>query len=249
MDKDQIFSARIDDLVRRAGNSYLPQLSLFMTMEQSAGLEPRLRAGGLQWGFFGGYEDAERVRLLVGTQTEVFTSDQYELQVVRLTGNLRFAEPNHRDYLGAIMSLGMDRNRFGDVLVTASGCDVLASQEAATLLESASLSVRRVPMDCSVLSLDDWQPPRRQEEAHLHLVQSVRLDAVLAKELSMSRSQATQLIAAGRVQVDHQVTLSAAKECKEGQIVSVKGHGKMRIGSLVGTSKKGKIKLMIYRYQ
>lgn len=196
---------------------------------------------------WGGYEGAERVRLIFSvTEADVIKDDSMAL--LSLRGNKTFLKATHRDYLGALMSFGIKREKFGDIIVREDGADVILDKTAAEYLLGSEIKIRRMPMKLEQLSWEAWETPLPKLE-HLALqVSSERIDGVLAKVFHLSRGLSQELIKKEAVLLNYKIVASPTLALKEGDIVSVKGKGKFKVGPVEGLTKKGKLKQVIYLY-
>ena len=234
--------------IRQVTVEWRDVLTDFFPREQMATQHSALVASGATFRVDGGYEDAERVRLYMTMFDEEPTHADMEIDVVAFRGQTKFINFSHRDCLGALMGLGIERKCIGDIIVRENGFDVLTNTAIDDYLLMADLTLRHVPMRAKRLALEEWPPPVRQLEEQVVQVTQLRLDAVIAKVFNLSRSQAAEYIRSGLVQLDHQVVLDGSRRYAEGQVLTVRGKGKCRVEEVAGLSKKGKIKLRIGKY-
>ena len=146
------------------------------------------------------------------------------------------------------MALGLDREKLGDILILPGKCQVLALTEIVPILLSqwesagrARLKLRQIP-----LSGLEVRPP--EVKVIRDTVAAPRLDAVLAAGFSLSRGKAADLIAAGRVEVNHRECLKGDKTVEKGDVIGCRGLGKCVLADLPGQSRKGRTMVVIERY-
>ena len=174
----------------------------------------------------GGFEGAERKLLcfLASYDDEEFGLPIAVLEVI--PANLRYSEAlTHRDYLGALMNLGIERSCIGDILMKENGCCVFCQEKMADYL-CQELTMVRVSGS----------------------VASPRLDSVIAMVFSSSRTKILPLIEGEKVFIDGKQVTSPAVQLKEGEIVSVRGMGKFRFAGSGGLSKKGRLYVYADKY-
>ncbi len=154
----------------------------------------------------------------------------------------------HRDILGAVLGLGLERDVLGDIFVGEgeSYLVCLASMEQFLAQElnkvaRVGITVCRIPL-CSLP-----QAPLQLREMQVSLA-SLRLDAVLAAAFGYSRSKAATCILSGRVQVDHCECLQLSKTLHEGQLVSLRKGGRFRLMAVEGLSRKGRQRVLLGFY-
>ena len=170
------------------------------------------------------------------------------ITLLEFQGRLDFVSVNHRDFLGAIMSLGLRREKLGDLLVTEKGCALFVQQEVADYILQNELRVKHVPLSVSEKPLDTFIPPEQNtKELHI-MVASMRLDTILAHGLNLSRSKAMDLIQAGKVKVNHSEVFDNDFICRQEDLISCRGFGRIRIGEQSGETKKGKLKVCLIKY-
>ncbi|CAI7808989.1 unnamed protein product [Closterium sp. NIES-54] len=163
-------------------------------------------------------------------------------------GSAASAKRAHGDFLGAVLGTGITRDKVGDViLLEGEGAQVIIAPDLQDFLLSALTAVHRVPVTVQPIALSDLSvsPPRidtlRTVEA------SLRLDAVASAAFRLSRSKFTDLIAKGDVRVNWREAAKSGVVLKSGDVVSVRGKGRCKIGE-VTTTKKGRFAVEITRY-
>ncbi len=170
--------------------------------------------------------------------------------------NHRFAdELTHRDYLGAMMNLGIERECIGDIRIlkgTHAGALIYAGADMAEYIARNLTKVKHTSVDCSCMSLSELKASDitgTQEFEELAVnVASERVDAVIAAVYHVARQKAADVINAERVYINGQVVSSAGKTLKEGDKISVRGTGKFIYDGISGTSKKGRLFADIRKY-
>lgn len=244
---DDLQRRRLLDLIHRAQKNWQAEWSDFIPREEAEDLLTLFAGTDLTVRTWGGWEGAERVRLAFSMLDDL-TNDDFHLALMGLDGPAKFLKADHRDYLGALMSLGFTRDKMGDILVRESGCDFFIDRDLVDYLAVSDLRVRRVPVQIAQRDWQSWIPPEIKTEEQALIVPSLRLDAVLAKSFQLSRRLAADLIDAGLVRVNHTVEYRSHYLLASGDLLAVRGHGRVRIGSTTGATKKGNVKLLIERY-
>ena len=160
----------------------------------------------------------------------------------------RGASLTHRDYLGALMGLGLTREKIGDILLTGQGAQVVVLRETAPILLSQWTQAGKYPVKLAPLPLDQLTPTPGERKQIRATVASPRLDAVVSAGFSIPRSRAADLIRAGRVAVNHRPCDKADKVVAAGDVLTCRGLGKCVLTELGGTSKRGRLILALERY-
>lgn len=195
----------------------------------------------------GGFEGAERKLLcfLASYDDEKFGLPIAVLEVI--PANLRYSEAlTHRDYLGALMNLGIERSCIGDILMKENGCCVFCQEKMADYLCQELTMVRHTSVICR--KADATEPITPKMERVSGSVASPRLDSVIAMVFSSSRTKILPLIEGEKVFIDGKQVTSPAVQLKEGEIVSVRGMGKFRFAGSGGLSKKGRLYVYADKY-
>jgi len=173
--------------------------------------------------------------------------EEFPFSCVRIAWNARFGSPGHRDLLGSVMALGFERERIGDIVLCGECAYLFAEPEIAEYVVSSLEKAGRVSVRCSFVDgAPDLPPP--QGRMVRETVPSLRLDAVLAAGLDLSRSQASELILSRKVYLNHVETARTDAAVQEGDIVSVRGTGRIRLVQVQGTTRKGRLGISIFRY-
>ena len=226
MDTNEATLRHLLDLCRRSEKTGTWQYSAFLTPAEQDDLLSSREAAGFSFLLAGGYENAERKILAAGKEEESGPPDP-PIRVIKVVPKSeKFAEElTHRDYLGAILGLGIERSLIGDILVRDRRAWFFCLSSAADMLASSLTQVRRTTVTASVVSSDVPELQPRYEPIRVN-VASERLDAVAAAFAGLSRGQADKLFPAGKVFVNGRMTMDRSTRLKEGDILSVRGTGK-----------------------
>lgn len=190
--------------------------------------------------FCGGDKDCERTAaffLPEWMEEDGFDPADY-LSAMKITAY--FGEPGHRDYMGAILGMGIGREWLGDIRVEGSTAWVFCMPSVLRHLLSIE-QVGRVSVKAEELPLSHVPAPKREVNSLSFSVMSLRLDAVLAGMFHLSRTEAAKQIAAGAVSLNYLECLKADQSVREGDVISLRGSGKGSVTGLGGTSRKGRL--------
>ncbi len=197
---------------------------------------------------FGGYELAERQIAVFRPEAPVFYAD-YPVKCLKITPlNAKFAEDlNHRDYLGAVLNLGIDRACLGDILVEEDAAYLFCLERMADFIRDNLIRIRHTSVYVEQVEAENFHYEPKYKEVS-GTVASVRLDKLLALAFNASRSSLTGLIEGGKVFVNGKLVTSNGYEPKEGDLISVRGMGRFRFQGTGGQSKKGREYVTLWRY-
>lgn len=195
----------------------------------------------------GGYEGAERVKLCF-IRNDYEGSVDFGLTACRITWDARYRLLGHRDVLGALMSLGIDRGRFGDIIMHEDGAVILVDTKLLPYLQQNLGKIAMVSVTISEVPVASI-PPRREKIKEIKTtVASLRLDAVVSSGFGISRTKAAEAIKGERVQVNWQPAKGASQEVGAGAVISLRGKGRMELAEVTGTSRKGRTGVLLRRY-
>lgn len=199
---------------------------------------------------FGGYDDAERKMLVYLPEyldEDHLCGEDSPLVCLRAT----FYEgdtPTHRDFLGALIGAGIARETIGDICVGKGSCDFFVTAEIARYVAQNFLSAGRTKLRLTQISLAEVAVPEPEVKEIRDTLASLRLDSVIAAGFRVGRSAAADYVTAGRVAIDGLPCEKPDKAVAEGAKISVRGLGKILLKSVGGTTKKGRISVIIDRY-
>jgi len=232
---------RLEDLAERCERSCSVTMTGF--------LSPAERVFAESWAkrsldcsviFTGGDAECERVVaffLPYYMEAESFSPEEY-IKAIHLTAY--FGSPGHRDYMGALLGMGIGREWLGDIRVIENEAYIFCLQSVHRHLLSID-KVGRVGVKARDIELAAVPLPVRQVKKLSFSVMSMRLDAVTAGMFSLSRTECAKQIALGNVSLNHVQCLKTDSGVKEGDIISLRGSGKGSITGTGGTSRKGRL--------
>lgn len=246
--EDRLLLARVWDKYEQTERKNIPSATVFLSPRERQLAQAMLNAAGVRSGYLfdGGYEGAERtVLLFLPGWAEEPAGDE----LVFLRASFHGGEGlTHRDILGSLMGLGVARERVGDILVGEHSADIVASPSLRDFFLREWAQAGRVRLTVAEIGREDLLVPVLQVKNIRDTVSSLRLDAVLSSAFSMSRGRAAELIAAGRVSLDHVPCVKGDKLVSEGSVLSVRGLGRAKLTEVGGLSRKGRTGITIERY-
>ncbi len=193
---------------------------------------------------WGGSEDAERV--ILGFFPDFLTPDVQDFPVTPLkisnVGGL-----NHRDVLGSVLGLGIKREMVGDIYFDADTAVVMCEDTAKDYILYNLKTVGRKNVEVTEIDAGNFTLKHNFKMSTV-IVASLRLDAVVAAVAPMSRQDASRVISQDLVNVNFTVANSPDKKLSEGDVISVRHHGRFVIESIAGETRKGRTVLEIKKY-
>ena len=249
--------ARLSDLCGRAERGEMA-VSAFLSPAELHFAENYLKTCGARFGSYGGYADAERKRVLVlpdymedariPEDLETY-GESPRISALQITGS-GYVTLSHRDFLGALLGLGLERSVVGDIHLTdgAQGAYVWVEESIAPFVCSELRSVGRDTVKVKEVTLPDGFSPVRKTIPIRDTVASPRLDAVVASLCSLSREQARETVERGLVELNYESEERGDRTVTAPAVISVRGHGKFRVTSLSELTKKGRLRLVAEKY-
>lgn len=199
------------------------------------------RLGPVSMTLWGGYELAERKIIFF---KPIGVGEDYPAPISLLSVKplmKKFSEPlTHRDYLGALMNLGISRAKTGDIILQESETYLIVSEGIADFICENLTRIRHTSVACKQVSWQAFSYVQKTREI-TGSIASVRLDTVIGLAFSQSRSRLTGYISDERVLVNGKVITSNAYSLKENDLVSVRGLGKFRYKGTGAVTKKGRL--------
>ena len=247
--EDRVLLAKIWDKITAGMRKNIPANTTFLTLRE---LEMCRFLFGSQEGLFpfGGYEGAER-QMLVYLPEYLEKDSLYDEDSPLVCLRATFYDgdtPSHRDFLGALMGEGIARETVGDICVGKGQCDFFVTAEIAPYILQNFTGAGRTKVHLERIPLSEVSVPEQETKEIRDTVASVRLDSVIASGFRIGRSAASQYVNAGKVAIDGLPCEKPDKAVDEGTKISVRGLGKIKLRSVGGQTKKGRISIIIDRY-
>lgn len=243
-EEERFLSAHIADMQRLAQKSGVPRFSAFLNEREQLVADFAVKG---ELCFFGGYEGAQRkiCGVLSGTYAQDLSFEEcFPLTAASFTFR-KIDKLTHRDFLGALLSLGIKRELLGDILVTEGFAVVFVHENA----ESAVCSVERIGKIGVHAEKGITKPLPQQELVQLAAtVSSLRLDCIVGAAAGISREKSASLIKSGLVNADFSPCLNVSREIDEGTVISVRGYGRFRLSQISGETKKGRLRIILEKY-
>ncbi|HLS06754.1 MAG TPA: YlmH/Sll1252 family protein [Bacillota bacterium] len=201
------------------------------------------------WQFFGGSKASERQRAIIAPFYEEITNNCFQLALLEGTYNDKFMSITHQDVMGTFLSLGIDRNKLGDIVIANGVFQFFTDDTIVPYLQTNFISVKRARITLQRKSLSDRLEPNEQWKTFENVVPSLRLDAVIRSLFNISRKQATTLVKRGHVKVNFKVVDELAHTLNEGDLLSVRGKGRGKFIEINGRTRKNNLKIKTARLQ
>lgn len=254
MTENELLLARVEDCITACDESYLITSTNFLDIyQQSTVIEYLKKRSGVKYELYGGFDDSER-------KTAVFFPDYADgVGYIKENPDLSpitalnikkdsFSSLLHRDYLGAVMGLGIRREAVGDIIVSDKGCSMAVIKSVAPYIKENLTSVGRGSVKVEISESFDNTGSEAVFETKRCYVSSMRLDAVVAVAFSLSRNTAAEKIRRGEVLMNGVVMSKPDIRVPFGAKLVIHGSGKVIVDEDVGVTKKGRQAFLIKKY-
>lgn len=245
-DKDELFCAKLDDAVELCLTRQKPYFFSFLSERRQSVAAKRLDAIHFcNFAFFGGYPGSERK--VLGIFCEM--PDKPDFPVSAITFKFRKCDRLcHRDFLGALMALGIERETVGDILVEDGKAVVFVKSEISNYIISQISKVGSTGVTVAEGCYDDLPKGRGQEE-YDYTVSSLRLDNIVAAICNLSREKTKSFILSGNVSVNFVLCSSISSTLKPKDTLTIHGKGKYILNGVNGNTRKGRVKISVIHFR
>lgn len=234
-------SLRLRQNAEKAERLDIPVPGRFVTGEERALAVHAAREARVNVSFDGGWADAERVQVCFHPS---WAEPEFTAVWADIRWAARFARAEHRDLLGSLLALGMDRAFFGDLIALEDRAYLLCLPEVAARLPMEWDKAGHVPIRVTLLAEPPaFEPPRG--EMLRDTVASLRLDCILAAGMKTSRSRAAEIIRSGAVAVDHMPEERTDRLLVPGQLLSIRGFGRIRLTETGTPTRKDRLPVIV----
>jgi RNA-binding protein YlmH len=248
--------ARLEDLKKRAVRGEMG-ISAFLSPRELHYAESYLRRTGSCFVSLGGYNGAERKRVYIlpeymeGVESADELSEygsETDIVAIEIKGS-GFVSLSHRDFMGALLCLGVERGVIGDIITLDGGSAVaFCDKKIADFIVAELRDVGRDKVRCRLMNVDKDFCPKRSFAAISDTVASARLDCVVAALCKLSREKARECVLSGLAELDYEYCERPDREVTAPCVLSVRGYGKFRVCSLGELTKKGRMRLVAEKF-
>jgi RNA-binding protein YlmH len=226
-------------------DSFAPKLTDFLDPREQQITKTIIgEHGDIKVAFFGGIPNAERKRALLFPDYFQESEDDFQISLFEVHYPSKFVTIEHRHVLGSLMSLGLKRGKFGDILYNGTTVQFFAAREIEsyirlelTSIGKATIRIEEIGLEKAIVMQETWVEKSITAS-------SLRLDALISSIYPVSRSKSQVLIEQGLVKVNWTIIENTSFECGEGDTISVRGYGRVKIDTIEGKTKKDKWRIL-----
>lgn len=245
-DDDKQLIAQLNDGIDLCLTRQKPYFMPFMSERKQALLLSELKKAYFDnYLFFGGYGDSERKML--GLFFDEPSESSFPISAIEFSFR-KCDKLIHRDFLGSLMSLGIERETVGDILVEDGRGVVFVKTELSDYVKSQISKVGRIGVKVADADLSKL-PQGRGFEEKTYIVSSLRLDNIVAAVCKLSREKTRTVIMSDSACVNFEETKNVSLNLKENDVFTIRGKGKFVLKSILGTTGKGRIRISVIHYK
>lgn len=241
--KDDILLRRIEDVCKLCDKYRTPRFSHFLDEREQAEVASEFPDGML----FGGYADAERKIFGKFPDWEDPNGEEFPIKLLIFTRKYE-RELTHRHFLGTLMSLGLEREKIGDIVIDEDKAFVFAESDVAEYIKDNVSKIAGVGVKTEISDCIDGIVPKRRFEEKDTVCASMRLDAVIAAILKISRNEAKTYIASGKARINHVTASDCDTVVGEGDLLSLRGYGRTEISEIGGKTRSDRLHITFKKY-
>ncbi len=191
----------------------------------------------------GGYKDAERNIIVLWPDYLNYSHEMEAIKSFKLT--YANEELSHKDFLGSLLSLGIIREKIGDILVHKDHAYIILKKEISDFIMYNLEKIKNQRVNISQVGLDQIEVAEIKYKEIQVFVSSLRLDSLISASYNLSRKDSLNIIEAQQVKVNWELIDKPAREVKPGDIISVRRYGRLKLEGVIGYSKRGRVRCLI----
>lgn len=241
MKKEQFVVAKIVDKIRlyeKTGKLVSTQF-----LDPSEILEVENLISKLPNCCFGGFENAERKIILLGS--EEIEEAKEKIQIITIESNQKLS---HREVLGSLLGLGIKREVLGDILLKENRADVFVLDEIAKYILQNLERIGREKVKVSLNTYDNLLELENQGKEIKTTVASLRADAIISSGIGVSREVSSKLIQNQKVKLNYKLLENSSKKINVGDKISIRGYGRIELQDILGETRKDRIRVVLKKY-
>ena len=256
-DDEKIFVAKIVDKIKSAQAKNRYENTDFLDMVQQEKAKEILNKRRIEnYQFWGGFNESERKELFIFPDYIEQSNDEYMDIYKQQMSCIHIVLPKenrgmyvHRNYLGALMKLGLKREKIGDIIVNNDGADIVISKEISKfILNNLRLLTRFQKAQIKEIELEQIHYIEKEKEIIKINVPSTRLDCIVGELARCSRNEANDIIKQERVLVNFKLELRNSLTISEDSIITIRGKGRFKIDKILGETRSGRLNVQVSKW-
>ena len=247
-DETRNTAKKIADKALYVNKNYMTAVTEFINPYIAEICIPVIKNYDIKFEIFPSYENCERkVFILYPEYSEPLDENDF-ITGIRIYNKSKFKKLNHKDYLGALMSLGIDRNKTGDIYVYDDYGDIIVHMDIADYIIYNLDKIGHNKIEAERIQLNQVNFKEQEHEIVNIISSSMRIDNIVKHLTNSSREKAALIIKSGNVKNNFTPEDRVSAELKEGDLLSISKAGRFKIAKINGTTKSGKLKVQVKHY-
>lgn len=248
--EELLFAKTISHLVELCNEKQQMKLTDFIDpYKQKIVMDFCNRFSNLQCILDGGFESAERKRALIIPDDWEYSDEDFKIQTLTIYVTDPKAKLKHGDFLGAVLGLGIKREKIGDLILLDNTCFLSVDETIADYILLQLTHVSRHSVTVKEVSSDEIPVFEKDLLIVSNTVSSIRLDSILKAAYNISRTKSAELIKKGLVKHNWCICNEPARSVSIGDVISCKGYARIKVLQVLEPNKKGRIPIQIGKYQ
>lgn len=234
------------DVVNRVERTWQEQFTDFLTPDEQYFLNKVAEGREIVIKYFGGKESFERAVALI---SKVEMDIEFPVDIIKVKGNFKFEKLTHRDYLGTLLSLGIKREKIGDINVFDDGAEIYILRDFSDYVIYNISKIKHTGVKLEKITIDQARERLDTFEEKIVNVSSLRLDAIVSGAYNLSRAEGANLVKQGNVKLNYVLNDDQSFKVNEGDIVSIRGYGRFLFSKVLGYTKSQRLCVLIKKYK
>ena len=252
---DKLLLAKVLDKIEFSKSRNKIECTDFLNLAQQDLVNKFLKKAKIEnYYFFGGAREAERKLLIL--YPEKLTEEMARKNHSKIMSIIKIKLPNeleneydHRNYLGAIMKIGTEREKIGDISVKKYGAEIVIKNEVRNfLLQNLGSLTRFSSSEIQAETIDNLTEIEQQKVEIKEIVASLRLDNIVAALARTSRNKAVEMLEQERVLLNFKCETKSSKQVNIGDIITIRGKGRFKFKEISGNTKKGRFIIKVEKF-
>jgi len=250
MKEEDILKARLKDLATKAYNTNSYMYSNFLNLSEiDEFLRVKPEIDFIQSDMYGGNPSCERQVIRFGSEDEFGYDSTYPITTIKVSPLIeKFADNlSHRDFLGAILNLGIERDVIGDIKIKDNIGYIYCLDKISQYILENLTKIKHTHVRCEII-VEEIDSGENSFEDISAIVASLRLDVVIAAITKLSRKQVLEMFQDRKVYVNNKMTTNNSYILKDSDIVVIRGYGKYIFDTNLGQTRKNRYHINIKKY-
>ena len=240
---------KIADKALYVNKNYMSAITEFMNPYAAEICIPIIKNYDIKFEIFPSYVHCERKVFILSPQYSEALDENEFISGIRINNKSKFKKLSHKDYLGALMSLGIDRSKTGDIYVYDDYGDIVVHSDIADYIIYNLDKIGHNKIEAEKIKLNIVNFKEQEHEILDIISSSLRVDNIVKHLTNSSREKAAVIIKSGNVKINYVPEDKVSTELKEGDLLSISKAGRFKIYNISGTTKSGKIKIKIKHFK